>query len=271
MTNEQFLTTFQHHLNVGGQQREEIIAEVKSHLEEEGPEKIGDPKLLAQKSNRVHLGFFSSFAKLLWLRLITFLIFEFIYFIFYLLTKSQSLFYWLDRGTYIFEFLPSVIFLFGCLMLRHMHRRWIYTIVWAATFAAGICILGAIGSVNGYYGTGIAKIDIHLFDFGQLFSLWLTFAVIALAIVVATEGKNIIWPRHTIAGTIAAFMIMFFASYFALPIIANTATNYHYTESTASFSMWIFEHQHYLAFFLALLGGTMEYIRHQGIQRHSLK
>lgn len=65
MNFNQYVTEFEHHLRVGEPKRSEIIAELNTHLDElsqnESPEAaLGDPRTLAAKYNRIHIGFFSS-------------------------------------------------------------------------------------------------------------------------------------------------------------------------------------------------------------------
>ncbi len=69
MTKETYLAEFERHLRVGDTKRGDIIAELNTHLEElssnEHPETVlGDPKPLATRYNRTHIGFFSSDARI---------------------------------------------------------------------------------------------------------------------------------------------------------------------------------------------------------------
>lgn len=70
MTRGAFFAQFERHLLVGKPKREEIIAELQSHLAElsksaDPSVAIGDPKQLAREYNRTHLGFFSTWLRLL--------------------------------------------------------------------------------------------------------------------------------------------------------------------------------------------------------------
>lgn len=59
MTKDVFFKNFEHHLLIGSPKREEILAELKTHFDELGmddPMVLGDPKALARKYNRTHLG-----------------------------------------------------------------------------------------------------------------------------------------------------------------------------------------------------------------------
>ena len=76
MTNEQFLQMFNHYLVIGGRKRDDIVAEVTSHLQEQSADKLGDPALLARKMNHVHLGLFVSFRSLAITAAITTVLFD---------------------------------------------------------------------------------------------------------------------------------------------------------------------------------------------------
>lgn len=61
MTSEQFLATFQQHLQLSDPQRQDVIAETKQHLSELEPSldpvvALGKPEVLARHLNRVHVG-----------------------------------------------------------------------------------------------------------------------------------------------------------------------------------------------------------------------
>ncbi|MBI4093120.1 MAG: hypothetical protein HY420_04320 [Candidatus Kerfeldbacteria bacterium] len=68
MNDEQYLTEFERHLRVGEPKRGEIIAELKTHLDEiDGGDPftaLGDPRELTRKYNRTHIGFFSTSTRL---------------------------------------------------------------------------------------------------------------------------------------------------------------------------------------------------------------
>lgn len=65
MTSEQFQTSFERALTVGTPRREEIIREVRQHIDEAGSvDELGSPIQLAKQLNRVHLGWFSSIERL---------------------------------------------------------------------------------------------------------------------------------------------------------------------------------------------------------------
>ena len=64
-----FLKKFKHLLLIGGKKREEVIAEIYTHLNElkektDTEKSFGDPRRLAIKLNRIHIGFFSSYFRL---------------------------------------------------------------------------------------------------------------------------------------------------------------------------------------------------------------
>lgn len=58
MTRAEYLTQFERHLRVAEPKRGEIIAEIVTHLDEVdgGPKALGDPKTLAKRFNRTHIG-----------------------------------------------------------------------------------------------------------------------------------------------------------------------------------------------------------------------
>lgn len=61
MTSEQFLTTFQRHLQLSDPRRQDVVAETKQHLSELDPGldpvvALGKPEVLARHLNRVHIG-----------------------------------------------------------------------------------------------------------------------------------------------------------------------------------------------------------------------
>lgn len=65
MTHQEFLSLFTKHLYVGGAKRVELIDELRTHLEElhtneSAEEKIGNPRQLARRYNREHLGLLGS-------------------------------------------------------------------------------------------------------------------------------------------------------------------------------------------------------------------
>ncbi len=273
MTNEQFLTTFQHHLNVGGPQRDEIIAEITNHLEEESPEKLGDPKKLASKSNRVHLGFISSFKMLLWLRLAVFLVFEcgwLLVSLQYLSSTPARGWWWVYSVNIITQLFPALVFIYGSYLIGHFRRRWLALGAWVATFAAGATLMSFIQEKIGYVlaVSGVERSPLMEY-LGQLTTLYVVFGAIALGIMVATEGKNMLWPKHIIASTIGAFIIITIATYFALPLVWNVITGYRYTEYMSTVDVWIFEHQHYLAVTFGLVGASLEWLRHSHHKQHS--
>jgi hypothetical protein len=266
MTNNQFLTAFQHHLNVGGPQRDEIIAEMKSHLEEEGTKKLGDPKMLAQKSNRVHLGFFSSFKMLLWLRMTVFLVFEsgwLLVSLQYFSSSPAREWWWVYSVNIITQLFPALVFIYGSYLIGHFRRRWLTLATWVATFAAGATLMSILQEKIGYVLVASGGERSPLMEYlGQLSTLYIVFGAIALGIMVATEGKNMLWPKHIIASTIGAFIIITIATYFALPLVWNVITGYRYTEFMSTVDVWIFEHQHYLAVSFGLIGASLEWLRH---------
>ena len=66
VTKAEYLAQFERHLRVGAPKRPEIVAEVKSHFEENGQAStFGNPKRLADRFNRIHLGFFYNFRRLI--------------------------------------------------------------------------------------------------------------------------------------------------------------------------------------------------------------
>lgn len=61
MTSQEYLQSFQRHLRVAEPKRSEIIAEIKTHLfESQNSGDFGDPKRLAARYNRTHIGFWYS-------------------------------------------------------------------------------------------------------------------------------------------------------------------------------------------------------------------
>lgn len=57
MTKTGYITDFERHLRVAEPKRNEILAELKTHLEEaENPKILGNPKRLARSYNRTHIG-----------------------------------------------------------------------------------------------------------------------------------------------------------------------------------------------------------------------
>lgn len=63
MTNHNFLSDFEHHLLVGEPKRGEILAELKTHLDDlngADPLTLGSPKCLAQAESRIYLRFLCS-------------------------------------------------------------------------------------------------------------------------------------------------------------------------------------------------------------------
>jgi len=274
MTNEQFLTTFQTHLNVGGPERDEIIAEMKSHLEEEMAEKLGDPKQLAEKSNRVHLGLFSSMRKLLWLRLGTFLIFEIGWTWLSIETYAGSVSRqaaWIYVMNIIALLIPVVVFMYGSYSIGHMRRRWLNIGIWASTFAISGVIVSVLQQALGYLIVASTNNRPIWNEYiSQTASLFIVYGTVALGIMIATEGKNMLWPKHQILATTTTFLIIGIASYFALPLTWNAITNFHNSESMATFGEWLFRNQQYLALVLALGGAGVEWGRHQGIKQGAI-
>lgn len=65
MRTAEYLETFEKHLRVGEPKRSELLAEIRSHLNELGQnddveQTLGDPKKLSCKLNRTHIGFWYS-------------------------------------------------------------------------------------------------------------------------------------------------------------------------------------------------------------------
>ncbi len=74
MTKDTFFKNFEHHLLVGSPKREEILAELKTHmgeLESDDSAVLGNPKVLAWQYNRTHIGFLGSHAKMFGLIVLT--------------------------------------------------------------------------------------------------------------------------------------------------------------------------------------------------------
>ncbi len=70
MTREEYLAQFERHLIVGEPKRNELIAELSTHLDEltdhdDALTIIGNPKRLADKYGRTHIGFFRTWRRLL--------------------------------------------------------------------------------------------------------------------------------------------------------------------------------------------------------------
>ena len=268
MTNQEFLSTFQKHLLIAAPKRVELLAEVKSHLEERSSENIGDPKKLATDLNRIHIGPIHSFRQLLLLRLVTFAVFEFGWLALYLHSaagiSSPGQPWWSHVLTISAQFVPVVVFIYGAYIIAHLHRRWVEILAWGGTFALGGTLIQLWEEASGYLlSVDAAGNQNSLMSAGgQFLTMWLVFGTIALGLMVALEGKNILWPKHRILATVAVFLLMGIASYFVIPLTWQVISGFHYTEAMVPVDVWIFNNQHYLAFGVGIFGGALEWFRH---------
>lgn len=271
MTNEQFLITFERHLNVGGPQREEIIAELNSHLKEQSPEKLGDPKELARKSNRVHIGWLSSFSQLLVIRLLSFVLFEFGWIVFYIKNYvgpsviSQPS--WVLPMTVIAQLVPILLFIYGSYIIAHLRHRWVHILLWSGSFSLGWTLVYLWQISAGYvlFSDSNSFQNVFMILLGQFLLMWLVYVTIAIGIMFVTEGKNILWPHHRLFASIVAFVTIGFSTYFIIPLLWHVITDTHYTESMVVWDEWIFKSQYYIASIIGLIGAVTEWIRHTRI------
>ncbi|MDP2684479.1 MAG: hypothetical protein Q8P20_05490 [bacterium] len=270
MTNEQFLKDLQHHLEVGGPQREEIVREVTSHLQEQSAEQLGDSAVVARKMNRVHLGFFASFRSLAIAAAITTVLFDVI--IHYVAVRYNSSgtgsallqFFWS-----IVPFVSPVLFIYGAHAISRMRNRWIYTAVFAAIFAVGFAIQQELMQAIGYLliSTVSGSTSVWSIHIQPIVTFLITYAIIGYAVMAIMAGRQLIVSRHQVIDIILAFILGGAAARFLLPMIWNAITSFHYTMAMSEWSASVFQYLTAVSIGIGLLCAGIEWLRIRSVKK----
>ncbi len=270
MTNEQFTGDFRHHLTVGGPKREAIIAEMASHVAQQSPDQLGDPAQLAKKLNRVHLGLFASFRTLAIVAVATTLFFDVL--LPYLGVRSSA------NGTdspllnalwMIVPFISPILFIYGTHVVSRMRYRWIYAGVLAIIFSAGFAIQQELMQATGYLLVASAdgSTSVWTIHIQPILDFLGTYAVIGYGVMVVTAGRQLIVSQHPVIDLALAFLIAAAAARFALPMVWNAITTFHYTEAMASWSASAFGYLTAASLGIGLLNAGAEWLRMRTVRK----
>jgi hypothetical protein len=272
MTKEQFLEVYNRHLNIGGRKRDEVVAEVASHLQEESADKLGDPVLLARNTNRVHLGFFASFRSLAIAAVITTVIFD--VFIPYTAVK-----YNVNGGTSaslqlfwsLAPFVSPLLFIYGAHAISRMRNRWVSIMMLAAIFAGGFVIQQELMQAIGYLlistvSGGSLLWEAHI---QPVITFLLTYAIIGYGVMVVTAGRQRIVSHHQVIDVALAFIIEAAAARYLLPMIWNAITTFHYTMAMSEWAASAFPYLTAASIIIGLLGAGIEWLRIRAVKKHA--
>lgn len=270
MTNEQFLHDFSRHLAVGGPKRDEIVAEVTSHLQEQSADKLGDPQLLAHKTNRVHVGLFPSFQSLAIAAAITTLLFDVLipYLVYSHYTSSGGAllpqFLWL-----LVPLASPILFIYGAHAISRMQNRWVYTAILAVIFTVGFAIHQELMQATGYLLVASADGSTSLWTIHiqPVVDFLIPYVVIGYGVMVATAGRQLIVASHQIIDITLAFLLGTAAARYLLPMLWNTITNFHYTMAMSEWSATAFNYLTATSIGIGLLGAGVEWLRIRSVKK----
>jgi hypothetical protein len=270
MTNEQFLQAFNRHLVVGGLKRDEIIAEVTSHLQEQSADKLGDPVLLAHRTNHVHLGFFASFQSLAVTAAIITLLFDVLIPYVTIRYNSSSTssplpqFLWL-----LIPLVSPILFIYGAHAVSRMRNRWVFIAVLAAIFTAGFAIQQELMQATGYLfiSTVSGSTSVWSIHIQPIVTFLITYAIIGYAVMAITAGRQYIVSRHQIIDITLAFILGSAAAHFLLPMIWNAITSFHYTMAMSEWSASAFKYLTVASIGIGLLGAGVEWLRIRSVKK----
>ncbi len=270
MTNEQFLQVFRRHLAVGGPKRAEIIAEVASHLQEQPADKLGDPKLLARTSNRVHVGLFPSFLSLAITAAIVTVLFDVL--IPYLQVRfdaSGSAASFVQFFWSIVPLISPILFIYGAHAISRMRNRWVYTAVLAGIFTVGFAIQQELMQATGYLL--VASVDgstsVWTIHIQPVVNFLLPYVIIGYGVMAITAGRQLIVSRHPVIDVALAFLLGTAAARYLIPMIWNTITNYHYTLAMSEWSAAAFNYLTLASITIGVLCAGVEWLRIRSVQR----
>lgn len=262
MNNQFFSTTFEKHLNVGGQQREEILAEVNSHLEEVSANKLGDPKKIARKSNRVHLGLLSSLRQLIIFRLILLVIFE---------LGAQIAYPWVWNPiknsvfvvtSVITSLIPTAAAIIGAFAISRMHRRWEKLLWWSLTLTIAALIFQL-------YNHFIAKsvffppeLNIFWWYITNVVESFIVTYLLSTGIMLAVSGRQAWLPKHPWIDVIGAFVLQAIGALLLSGYVINFFNSMPQTNDVVdSARVWVEGNPFTFAIIIGAVGGLIEAIR----------
>jgi len=269
MTNDQFLQMFNRCLVVGGRKRDEIVAEVASHLQEQSADKLGDPALLARKINRVHLGFFASFRSLAIAAAITTILFDVI--IPYVVVRHNASGTGLALPQFLWSLVPLVspiLFIYGAHAISRMQNRWVYTAALAAIFAAGFAVQQELMQATGYLQifSASGSTSVWLIHIQPIVTFLITYAVIGYGVMAATAGRQLIVSRHQVIDIALAFILGAAAARYLIPMIWNAITSFHYTVAMSEWSASAFQYLTAASIGIGLLCAGIEWLRIRSVK-----
>lgn len=270
MTTEQFLNAFRHSLTVGGQKREEIIAEVSSHLQEQSADKLGDPVRLAQRTNRVHVGFFASFQSLVIAAAITTLLFDVL--IPYVGARYDAKTAGVSPLEFLWLLVPLVspiLFIYGAHAISRMQHRWIYAAVYAAVFTAGFALQQEIMQATGFLfvSTVSGSSSVWSIHIQPVVNFFFPYAVIGYAVMVITAGRQFIVSRHQLIDIVLAFLLGSAGAYYILPMMWNSITSFHYTENMSDWASAAFTYLSVASICIGVLCAVIEWFRIRSVKK----
>ncbi|MFA6553607.1 MAG: hypothetical protein WCT27_04220 [Patescibacteria group bacterium] len=273
MTNEQFLQVFKHYLAVGGRKREEIVAEVASHLQEQSADKLGDPALLARKTNRVHLGLFASFQSLAITAAITTLFFDVIVPYVGLIYHGSPVWKnvsWISSVLWqCVPFISPILFIYGAHAISRMRNRWVNTAVLVVIFSAGFAVQQELMQAAGYLfiSTVSGSTSVWSMHIQPIVSFVFTYAIIGYAVMAITAGRQLIVSRHQVIDITLAFILGGAAARFLLPMIWNAITTFHYTVAMSGWSESVFQYLTAASIGIGLLCAGFEWFRIRAVKK----
>ncbi|MFA5134262.1 MAG: hypothetical protein WC505_00545 [Patescibacteria group bacterium] len=273
MTNGQFLKDFQHHLEVGGPQRNEIVSEVRSHLQEQPAGQLGNPAVVAKKMNRVHLGLFASFFSLAMAATLVTLLFDVVVPYVGLIYHGSPVWKnvsWISSILWqCIPFISPILFIYGAHAISRMRNRWVYVAILVAIFTAGFSMQQELMQATGYLliSTVSGSTSLWSIHIQPIVTFFFTYAIIGYAVMAITAGRQLIISRHPVIDITLAFILGGGAARFLLPMVWNAITSFHYTMAMSEWSASAFQYLTVASIGIGLLCAGIEWLRIRSVKK----
>lgn len=262
MNKKQFLDQFISNLQIGGPKRTEIITEIAQHISEGGVDQFGDPKRNALTLNQVHLGFFFSFRRLLFFRLLIWIVFEILlpYGAFFLYYQDwERVTNWTPYSLILAaaSISPLITLLLGAHAVSAMHNRWQRLLVWIL-FVSGLSLVRVLLSV--LFGLALyTSASSTPWYVTTITDTLLLNGLTTVFIMIATAGWRLLLPRHRILDLLCTFFITGVGASVFLGILFETLIPL--TPRIQTTRDWFIFHPWETALGLGLVGTMFEFLR----------